>query len=302
MAPISCIITSFNNKQTLSQAVISVLKQSLPVKEIVIADDCSTDGSQVLITEIAEKYSCVTPILRKENIGVAANRDLAIRSASAPFVTHLDGDDLFSSRKIQSEWNVINGKEDVVAYSNIARIVPNKFLASRVLNPSSTLQGDVNSALQRLLGRTSAIPRDMLLSKSLYEKAGGFTHGVPLYEDWQFKLRLAMTGSIWLHSSALGTLYFHRQGSLSKAHLSRHQEWMNKIIIDILPQLSNFLTNQQLSDALSFSIGEEDAFKLTGKQVSHNLRRTRLKQRFYSHVRAVRYLPQLVLSLKEYDI
>lgn len=223
-APVSCIITSYNNGLVLRNAVKSVLRQTLPVAEIIIADDASTDGSREMITELARAYSCITPILRERNLGVAANRDLAIRSATQPYITHLDGDDLFAREKIAGEWRALGGREDVVAYSLVARVYSGKWWRTRVLDPAETV-GVQPDAFDRLLARAGAIPRDMLLAKSLFEAAGGFNHAIPLYEDWDFKLRLARVASGWGASGEIGTIYMQHTGGLSTAERSKHEEW-----------------------------------------------------------------------------
>lgn len=227
-APISCIITSYNNAAALQAAVRSVLRQTLPVAEIVIADDGSSDGSRDVISTLARDHTCVTPILRERNLGVSANRDLAICAAQQPFVTHLDGDDLFAPGKIAGEWGTLAGRTDAVAYSLIARVVPGKWWRTRVLDPAETV-GISDHAFDRLCARSGAIPRDMLLAKSLFHAVGGFDHAVPLYEDWDFKLRLARMTAQWLNSGVVGTLYMQHSTGLSAAKQERHDTWKSEI-------------------------------------------------------------------------
>lgn len=227
-APISCIITSYNNGAALQAAVRSVLRQTLPVSEIVIADDGSTDGSRDVIAALAQDHPFITPILRERNLGVAANRDLAIRAAQHPFVTHLDGDDLFAPGKIAGEWGALAGRTDAVAYSLVARVVPGKWWRTRVLDPAETV-GVAGHAFDKLCARAGAIPRDMLLAKSLFETAGGFDHAVPLYEDWDFKLRLARVAVDWVPSRVVGTLYMQHSTGLSAAKRELHDRWKTEI-------------------------------------------------------------------------
>lgn len=227
-APVSCIITSYNNGRTLGATVASVLRQTLPVAEIVIADDGSTDGSRALISELARAHPCITPVLRERNLGVAANRDLAIRAASQPFVTHLDGDDLFARGKIAGEWRALAGRTDAVAWSLIARVWPGKWWRTRVLDPAETV-GVPGQEFDRLLARAGAIPRDMLLARTLFEAAGGFDHGLPLYEDWDFKLRLSQVAGAWLPSGKVGTLYRQSRTGLSAGRADERRRWMTNV-------------------------------------------------------------------------
>ena len=162
--PVSCVVTCYNDSNTIGSAIESVLAQSLPIEELIVADDCSSDTSRETIKRYADRYSMVRPIFRDRNIGVAANRDLATRAASQPFVTHLDGDDLFVRCKIEREWAALNEDAHAVAYSRIARIDIDHPWRSIVADPSTSV-GASHIALYRLLARTGPIPRDMLLSK-----------------------------------------------------------------------------------------------------------------------------------------
>lgn len=100
MSTISCIIVSYNNGLFLKEAILSVVNQTLPVNEIIVADDGSTDGSRDLITSLAHEYSQIKPIFREKNLGVSINRDLAIRAAQSNLITTLDGDDCYSPKKL----------------------------------------------------------------------------------------------------------------------------------------------------------------------------------------------------------
>ena len=69
---------------------------------------------------------------------------------------------------------------------------------------------------EQLLLRSMAIPRDMLLSKELYIKAGGYRHELSIYEDWDFKLRLSSLVSTWIYTHQIGTIYVQHSTGLSK--------------------------------------------------------------------------------------
>ena len=252
--PVSCIITSYNNAATLRNAVDSVLYQTAPVGEIVIADDGSTDGSRDLITTLATGDTRITPVLREKNLGVAQNRDLAIRAASLPFVTHLDGDDLFSRGKMAAEWRVLGERADRVAFSDVALVFPRRPWRNLVLSTSGTA-GSGNRVLEYLLARRQPIPRDMLLSKTLFEKSGGFSKGMNLYEDWHFKLRLALEDAEWVSSGSIGTIYMQSADGLSKVDEARLLDAQAQVVLSLIDRLEAALGRERLAAVLSDLFG-----------------------------------------------
>lgn len=54
---VSVIMITYNEKEYISQALDSVLSQKVDFPyEILIGDDASTDGTQVILKKYAEKY------------------------------------------------------------------------------------------------------------------------------------------------------------------------------------------------------------------------------------------------------
>ncbi len=59
MATVSIIIPTFNRSKLLKECVDSLLAQTYPNIEIIVADDGSTDDTQQAVTDIAQKDSRV---------------------------------------------------------------------------------------------------------------------------------------------------------------------------------------------------------------------------------------------------
>ena len=112
---VSCIVVCYNQEQTIADAVLSLVRQTRPPDEILVADDASTDGSRDVIRTLANSHKLIRPILRETNLGVSANRDLAVREATGHFVTALDGDDYALPAKIQRECEAIQRSPCAIA-------------------------------------------------------------------------------------------------------------------------------------------------------------------------------------------
>jgi glycosyltransferase involved in cell wall biosynthesis len=212
---ISCIIVSFNNGDLLERAILSVLAQTRPVDEIVVADDGSTDGSRSLVEALANAHSSIRPIFREKNLGVSKNRDLAMREADADLVTWLDGDDLFSEKKIEAEAGAIGDRSDRIAYSDI-RFVNRATGAFEVASFKDFSRMGASDRLRLLLRRTGWSPAFMLLPKKVHMEVGGYNHGLRTYEDWDYMLRLAVEPLEWVYSGTEGpVLHIGPGGGLS---------------------------------------------------------------------------------------
>jgi glycosyltransferase involved in cell wall biosynthesis len=94
---VSVIIPVYNCEQFLRQCLDTVLRQTLFEIEVILINDASTDGSQVVINEYLERDDRIHAIELKQNRGVSVARNAGIEKATAEFVIFLDADDYWES-------------------------------------------------------------------------------------------------------------------------------------------------------------------------------------------------------------
>lgn len=78
---VSVCIDVYNYGRFLSQAVESVLEQSLSDIEVIISDDCSTDDSFEAAQRYARLDSRVTVHQNARNLGMIGNRNAGLALA-----------------------------------------------------------------------------------------------------------------------------------------------------------------------------------------------------------------------------
>jgi hypothetical protein len=91
---VSVLITAFNRASLLPSAIDSVLAQRFGDFELIIVDDCSTDGT----LDVARRYqrldARVRVVANEQNLGDYGNRNQAASQARAPLFKYHDSDDL----------------------------------------------------------------------------------------------------------------------------------------------------------------------------------------------------------------
>lgn len=88
---ISVIIPVYNRATTILCALESVLTQTLRPHEIIVVDDCSTDGTVAVLNNITEP--CVRIIRLERNGGAQNARIRGIEMARGDYLAFLDSDD-----------------------------------------------------------------------------------------------------------------------------------------------------------------------------------------------------------------
>jgi glycosyltransferase involved in cell wall biosynthesis len=87
---ISALIPTYNRRDFVQRAVRSILAQTVPVDEIIVVDDGSTDGTA---EEVERAFGDRVRVVRQVNQGVAAARRRAILESKGEWVAFLDSDD-----------------------------------------------------------------------------------------------------------------------------------------------------------------------------------------------------------------
>lgn len=88
----------YNSASYLKEAVDSVLAQDFRDFELLIVDDCSTDGTAQIAAGYAAADSRVRFIANSKNLGMVANWNFCLTSVSGEYVKFIFGDDILSSK------------------------------------------------------------------------------------------------------------------------------------------------------------------------------------------------------------
>jgi hypothetical protein len=86
------VVPLFNKGAYVERALKSALAQTLPPAEIIVVDDGSTDDGPAKVATLARTHPTIR-LIRRDNAGVSAARNLGIREARTRWVAFLDADD-----------------------------------------------------------------------------------------------------------------------------------------------------------------------------------------------------------------
>ena len=98
-----CVIT-YNQEKYIRQCLQSIVDQVTDFDyDIIVGEDCSTDGTRAIVKEFEERYpEVVKPIYQSKNIGGGNYNFLTVHNAAkGEYIAHVDGDDYFLPNKLQ---------------------------------------------------------------------------------------------------------------------------------------------------------------------------------------------------------
>lgn len=220
---ISVIIPVYNVKDNLDRCLNSIIKQSYTHLEIILIDDGSSDGSEV----ICDKYSNLDKrikVIHKKNEGVSIARNVGMQIATGKYITFVDSDDWIECDCISILYNeIIKAKVDIVRgnyymddnngtygvgnlfeFSN-KKIDENDDIKENLLK--NILNGKFLSYVWLLL-----INRDELINKKIY-----FKEEISMMEDTIFYIEL-LTSDMQIYISSEEIYhYYNNQKSATKS-------------------------------------------------------------------------------------
>ena len=98
MVKVSVIIPVYNNEEYLSEALDSVISQTLTDIEIICINDGSTDSCPEILNDYSNKDSRFI-VINQENQGSAISRNNALDIATGEYIAFLDADDRYIDKK-----------------------------------------------------------------------------------------------------------------------------------------------------------------------------------------------------------
>ena len=96
-------MTVFNREDFVSEAIESVLNQSIKDLELIIVDDASIDRSKEIIRVYKEKDKRIKIFLHNRNMGIAKLSNDGIGNAKGKYVAIIDSDDFWIKNKLDEQ-------------------------------------------------------------------------------------------------------------------------------------------------------------------------------------------------------
>lgn len=218
---VSIIVPSYNHAEFLPKALDSVRAQTFLDWELIVVDDCGSDGSVEIAREYAARDSRISVHVNEQNLGTYGTEERARLMAKGRYLAVLNSDDVWESTKLEKQvqamesekramfcytlgWKVDeNGKldtsEDVHAnwpIEPVQELLPYLLYENRVLASS-------------VLFRTSAVRFDPTLAYS---------------GDWVALLRLSRNGPALCISERLTFWRMHSRNSFVRSERQVNEE------------------------------------------------------------------------------
>jgi glycosyltransferase involved in cell wall biosynthesis len=206
---VSLIIPAYKDAATLGRAIDSVLAQTRKPDEIIVINDCSPETDS--IEEVLLHYPEIVYVKNPVNLGLAASRNVGVKTASGEIICFLDADDELQSQKIEFQLKVY--KFDA-AVSCLVTKTTGSTSVKKLFDKDFKLR-IFKSSSQNIL-RNTIVGASLMISKDLLMRFGGYDEKLRSSEDFDLWLRL-MDGGVYIYDVQLPLYnYYFNENGLSK--------------------------------------------------------------------------------------
>lgn len=178
---VSIITPAFRAESVIGETIASVIAQTHAQWELLIADDCSPDGTR----EVVGKWAAIDPrvclIALERNGGPAMARNAALARARGRWIAFLDADDLWLPRKLELTLAHARAHAAALTFTGFRRITADGGATGHYVGVPRSL------SYRQLLGNTAIATSTVLLDR---DRVGDIRMKRTYYDDFDCWLQI----------------------------------------------------------------------------------------------------------------
>lgn len=180
---ISILMPTYNVKNYVYEAVQSVIRQTYSNFELIIVDDCSTDGTYEILQNLAKEDYRIKLYRNSSNLKICKTLNKALSKAKGLYIGRMDGDDI-------SEANRFELLKKYLDENPLIMLVGSSLIS---IDETGKKIGDKKYPILPKSIKTvncfgSSVPHFWLARREIYDSLKGYRE-IPYAEDYDFLLR-----------------------------------------------------------------------------------------------------------------
>lgn len=217
---VSVIMPVHNAGKYISQAIESVLSQTLTNFELIIIDDTSSDNSRKIMKKYAKSDHRIRILINKTNTQVAASLNMGIRQAKSDLIARMDADDIAHPIRLELQYDLLSKHPDIAVVGANIQIIDKsgKTVSRRVYK-------EKDRDIKRTMYRYSPFAHPtVMMRKSVWKEFGGYDVSKVPCEDIDLWFKI---GSKYQFANLNKYLLYYRLIPSSNSHSKlKHLELM----------------------------------------------------------------------------
>jgi glycosyltransferase involved in cell wall biosynthesis len=246
---ISIVLCTHNRAAMVSQTINCILgqKTEFPI-ELIIGEDCSTDGTREICLEYQRKYpDIIKVLLHNENCGLGKNWAILVKEAKGKYIASCDDDDYWHNPNklamqvnflennpdfgmVHTEYDILNVKKN--------KIYPNYYTHKKHIPPQGHITQEVFTGKSPICVSTSIFRKDLMNKYVPLDKYIEHKFNIQDWPTWMILSKYSKIGYLPVSTTTyrVGHYAISNYGSLEKTeHKVETDHKMYQMICSLLP-------------------------------------------------------------------
>ncbi len=226
MPKLSIIICTHNREKLLPRALDSVLTQDFKDFELIIIDDASSDGTEVLINSYIARDNRIKYFKNDHNLGIAKSRNKGCKIAEGEYIAMLDSDDWWlKNDKLSRQIAILDSKRAIglIGTGIVLYDTKDNFIKEDIF------EAEDKKIRAKILAKNQFAQSSVIFRKEAHLNAGGYDESLSVCEDLDLWLKIGLRYELANIPEAL-TAYLVNPEGISK--LDRHR--LVKVTDDVI--------------------------------------------------------------------
>ena len=212
MPNVSVIMSVYNGEKFISEAIKSILNQTLTDFEVIVINDGSTDSTPEILKHFCDRR---LRIIEQSNKGLTMSLNRGIRAARGEFIARMDADDLSEPTRLARELEVLDGDTSLAVVGSWYTVIDNLGREiARCRRPGNMLW------FTRMVGRVNPLCHgSVMMRRRAIEAVGLYEERIPYAQDYDLWLRMFSRGFRFQVIPEYLYRYRFSPESVAKAHM-----------------------------------------------------------------------------------
>lgn len=279
MIKISVAIATYNGEKYIKEQIESILNQTIPVDEIIISDDGSSDSTLAILEDYAR--SSIIVLTDNERHGFCGNFEHAINHCTGDYIFLADQDDIWMPDKVERTIAVfIQNSSATCVFSNGVLIneskkeIEGRFNEIDVFDFSKgTNKVDRDSFLETCVSQPLALGMVMCIKRSLLEIAIPFPEMFGFHDQWLLFCSIGLDSCYYLNEKLVFRRLHGENTGGNSAYKGSFVDRFKKITKRIVKNINNKKTKSDSYFLGKAMLGFLEKYDLTDTQAYSTAKR-----------------------------
>lgn len=186
---ISLIMSVYNGEDYLSEAIESVVNQTFTDWELIVINDCSTDGTAEILNGFAAKDGRIKVYPNEVNLRLPSSLNRALEFAQGEYIARMDADDICLPDRLEKQYAFMQAHPDVALSSCWFMTLKNGAVASGGCGGRTD-----SESIKALLLVTNPILHPGIIARAEAIKALKYDPSFTCTEDMELWTRFVLAG------------------------------------------------------------------------------------------------------------